>query len=73
MVDKQSFQIRSMQPKHVCGKKYKNSIVNATWITDKLIEKFKVLPNMPLDVILDEVKERWKSEGRCKYKLYVYG
>jgi hypothetical protein len=49
-------QIRSLQPKHVCGRKYKNSIVNSTWITDKLIDKFKVQPNMPMDVIQNEVK-----------------
>jgi hypothetical protein len=54
MIDEESFQIRFMQSKHVCGRKYKNSIVNATWIADKL----KVQPNMPLDVILDEVNDR---------------
>jgi hypothetical protein len=53
MIDEESFQIRFMQSKHVCGRKYKNSIVNPTWIADKL----KVQPNMPLDVILDEVND----------------
>jgi hypothetical protein len=70
MVDEESFQIRFMQPKHVCDRKYKNSIVNANWIADKLIEKFKVQPNMPLDVILDEVKDRWKVDVNtsCMYR-----
>jgi len=70
MVDEQSFQIISKQSKHVCGRKYKNSIVNATWIADKLIDKFKVQPNMPLDVILDEVKDRWKVDvsASCMYR-----
>jgi hypothetical protein len=58
MIDEKSFQIRSFQLKHVCGRKYKNSIVNSTWITDKLIDKFKVQPNIPLDVIQNEVKDK---------------
>jgi hypothetical protein len=70
-----------MQPKHVCGRKYKNSIVNATWIADKLIDKFKVQLNMPLDVILDEVKDRWKVDvntscmyrARRKARKQIYG
>lgn len=70
MVDEQSFQVISMQPKHMCGRKYKNYIVNATWIADKLVDKFKVQPNMPLDVILDEVKDRWKVDvsASCMYR-----
>jgi len=54
----------------VCGRKYKNSIVNATWIADKLIDKFKVQPNMPLEVILDDVKDRWKVDVNtsCMYR-----
>ncbi|XP_059434802.1 uncharacterized protein LOC132167790 [Corylus avellana] len=60
--DEQTFQIRSMQPKHVCGRQYKNSIVNSTWISNKLIEKFRIQLNMLLNVIQHEVKEKWKVD-----------
>ena len=69
--NEQTFQIISMQPKHVCGRQYKNSIVNAAWISNKLIEKFRVQPKMPYDVIQHEVKEKWKVESECHSKLYV--
>ncbi|XP_059441949.1 uncharacterized protein LOC132174284 [Corylus avellana] len=62
MPDEQSFQIRSTHPKHLYGRKYKNSIVNSTWIANKLIEKFRIQPNMPLNVIQHEVKEKWKVD-----------
>jgi hypothetical protein len=62
MIDEESFQIRFLQPKHVCGRKYKNSIVNLTWIADKLIDKLKVQPNILLDVIQNEVKEKLKVD-----------
>lgn len=62
MNDEDSFQIRSLQSKHVCGRKYKNSIINSTWIADKLAEKFKVQPNMPLAAIQHEVKDKWKVD-----------
>jgi hypothetical protein len=42
MPDEESFQVRSMQSKHICGQKYRNSIVNSTWIAHKLIDKFRV-------------------------------
>jgi hypothetical protein len=56
--NEQTFKIISMQPKHMCGRQYKNSIVNAAWISNKLIEKFRVQPKMPLEVIQHEVKEK---------------
>ncbi|XP_059450972.1 uncharacterized protein LOC132181751 [Corylus avellana] len=81
MEDEVSFQIRSMQPKHVCGRKYKSSIVNSTWIANQLIEKFKVQPNMPLEVIQHEVKEKWRVDvtpsimyrARRKAGKQIYG
>jgi hypothetical protein len=44
--DEKTFQIRSMQSEHLCCRKFKNSIVTSTWIADKLIDKFRVQPNM---------------------------
>lgn len=81
MEDEDSFQIRSLQPKHVCGRKYKNSIVNSTWIANKLIDKFRIQPNMPLTVLQHEVKEKWRVDvtesmmyrARRKAGKKVYG
>ena len=55
----------------MCGRQYKNSIVNATWISNKLIEKFRIQPKMPLDFIQHEVKEKWKVDVNpsCMYKV----
>jgi hypothetical protein len=39
-----------------------HSIVNLTWIANKLIDKFKIQPNMPLDVIQNEVKDKGKVD-----------
>jgi hypothetical protein len=79
--NEQTFQIISMQPKHVCGRQYKNSIVNADWISKKLIEKFRVQPKMPLEVIQYEVNEKWKVDvstscmykARAKARQKIYG
>jgi hypothetical protein len=49
--DEETFQIRSMQSEHLCCRQFKNSIVTSTWIADKLIDKFRVQPNMPLGAI----------------------
>jgi hypothetical protein len=60
--DEETFQIRSMQSEHLCCRQFKNSIVTSTWIADKLIDKFRVQPNMPLGAIQNEVKERWRVD-----------
>jgi hypothetical protein len=80
MLDEKSFKVRSVQPRHICGRKYRNTIVNSTWIAHKLIDKFRVQPNMPLDVIQNEVKDKWRVDvnpsmvyrARRKAKLKLY-
>jgi hypothetical protein len=62
MSDEQSFEARSLRPKHSCTRVYKSSIVNSRWISHKLFDKFKIQPDMPLEVIQDEVKRRWNVE-----------
>ncbi|XP_062177170.1 uncharacterized protein LOC133882086 [Alnus glutinosa] len=62
MSDEQSFEVRSLRLKHSCNRVYKSSIVNSRWISDKLFDKFKIQPDMPLKVIQDEVKRRWNIE-----------
>ena len=81
MHDEESFQVRSIQPRHICGRKYRNTIVNFTWIAHKLLDKFRVQPNMPLDVIQYEVKDKWHVDvnpsmmyrARRKAKVKFYG
>ncbi|XP_062147750.1 uncharacterized protein LOC133856711 [Alnus glutinosa] len=62
MSDEQSFEVRSLRPKQYCTRVYKSSIVNSRWISDKLFDKFKIQPDMPLEVIQDEVKRKWNVE-----------
>jgi hypothetical protein len=62
MSDEQSFEVRSLRPKHYCTRVYKSSLVNSRWISDKLFDKFKIQPDMPLEVIQDEVKRKWNVE-----------
>jgi hypothetical protein len=80
MATEASFEIRSLRPKHSCTRVYKSSIVNSRWIADKLYDKFKVQPDMPLRVIQDEVKRKWNVEvsrsqmyrGRKKAEKKIY-
>jgi hypothetical protein len=43
----------------VCGRQFRNSIVNSAWIADKLLDKFRVQLDMPLNVIQNEAKDKW--------------
>jgi hypothetical protein len=81
MATEASFEIRSLRPKHSCTRVYKSSIVDSRWIADKLYDKFKVQPDMPLRVIQDEVKRKWNVKvsrsqmyrGRKKTEKKIYG
>jgi hypothetical protein len=81
MRDEESFQVRSMQARHICGRKYRNTIVNSTWIAQKLFDKFRVQPNMPLDAIQHEVNDKWHVDvnpsmmyrARRKARVKLYG
>jgi len=42
MSDEQSFEVRSLKPKHSCTRVYKSSIVNSRWIANKLFDNFKI-------------------------------
>ena len=33
--------------------------MKSAWIVDKLIDKFRTQPNMPLKAIFGEVKDKW--------------
>jgi hypothetical protein len=56
--DDDSFEIRSLLPKHNCARRHRNSIAKSAWIANKLIDQFKAQPNMPLKAILREVKDK---------------
>jgi hypothetical protein len=65
----------------VCGRQFRSSIVKSTWIANKLIDKFRVQPDMQLHVIQNEVKERWRIDvnpsmmyrARIKANKEIYG
>jgi hypothetical protein len=71
--DQEAFEIRSIQAKHICTRQHRISAVKSPWIARKLIDKFRAQPNMPLKVILGEVKEKlgvdldnWQTnQGSC--------
>jgi len=81
MATEASFELRSVRPKHTCSRVYKSSIVNSRWISNKLYDKFKIQPDMLLQVIQDEVKRKWNVEvsrsqmyrGRKKAGKRLYG
>jgi hypothetical protein len=58
MVDEESFEIRALTPKHSSTRVYKISIVNSRWIAYKLIDKFKIQPDMSIPVVRDEMKRK---------------
>jgi len=67
--DEESFEVRSVQSVHKCRRKHSNSILKSSWIADKLIEKFRAQPNMPVKAMVETVKERWGVDVK-EHRLY---
>jgi hypothetical protein len=67
--DEESFEVRSVQSVHNCRRKHKNSILKSSWIADKLIEKFRAQPNMPVKAMVETVKERCGVDVK-EHRLY---
>ncbi|XP_035546580.1 uncharacterized protein LOC118348629 [Juglans regia] len=65
----QTFQIKSMNPRHDCSRSYKNLIVTSSWIADKMMPLFISQPNVPIKALVDEIKRKWGVEVP-KMKLY---
>jgi hypothetical protein len=42
MMSEESFEIKSLRPKHSCARVCKSSIVNSKWVANKLFDKFKI-------------------------------
>jgi hypothetical protein len=71
--DEESFEVRSFQPVHSCRRKHKNSILKSKWIANKLIDKFRAQPNMPVKAIVEEVKDMIHGKMDEQYnKLWDY-
>ena len=46
MQGERTFQIKSFQPKHACGRSYNNHLVNSTYLAHKYMDKFRNDPNI---------------------------
>lgn len=60
--DESSFILVSLRPRHSCTRRYKNHMINSTWIAEWCIDSFRNQPNMPIDVLQKEVKSRWNVD-----------
>lgn len=65
-----SSEIKSLQPKRTCKRRYKNSIVSSRWIADRPIEKFVTEPNISISALLGKVKDRWEVDAP-DWQLYA--
>jgi hypothetical protein len=58
----ETFQVRSLKPKHSCLRRYKNNIITSTWITDKLMGEFRTQPDLPIKALQEKVKDNWNVD-----------
>jgi hypothetical protein len=52
----------SLRPKHTCTRKYKNHLINSTWIAEWCMDCFKTQPNMLIEVLKKKVKTKWNAD-----------
>ncbi|KAB1203081.1 hypothetical protein CJ030_MR8G005531 [Morella rubra] len=57
-----TFEIRDIQPRHRCPRRYRLSQISFRWIAKKMIDQIKSQPNISVSAIYDEVKRKWQCE-----------
>jgi hypothetical protein len=81
LMDESTFLLVSLYPKHSCTRRYKNHMINSAWIAEWCMESFRNQPNLPIDVLMKEVKAKWNVDAhpsslyraRKKAQQKIYG
>ena len=55
-----TFQLRTFNLKHRCGKDHKNFHVSAKWLAEKYIEEFRLDPTWKIKSIVERIKKDLK-------------
>jgi hypothetical protein len=64
LVDESIYLLMSLYPKHSCTRRYKNHMINSAWIAEWCMESFRNQPNLPIDVLMKEVKAKWNVDAQ---------
>jgi hypothetical protein len=57
-VDESTFLLVSLYPKHSYFRRYKNHMINSAWMAEWCMESFRNQPNLPIDILMKEVKAK---------------
>jgi hypothetical protein len=79
--DESTFMLISLRPRHTCTRKYKNHLINSTWIAGWCMDCFRNQLNMPIEVLKKKVKTKWNVDvhrsslyrARKKAQEVIYG
>ncbi|XP_057774503.1 uncharacterized protein LOC130993584 [Salvia miltiorrhiza] len=55
------FMIKTYFPTHTCGRKSNNKLVSSKWIATKYQNVFRVQPNLPIKLLADDLRTRYKT------------
>nr|XP_027086445.1 uncharacterized protein LOC113708174 [Coffea arabica] len=68
MLDKKTFQIKSMQGKHSCGRTFDHGLANSTFLVDRYKKELAAMADMKVNTLTDKVKtdvnvniSRWQA------------
>ena len=68
MLDKKTFQIKSMQGKHSCGRTFDHGLANSTFLVDRYKKELAAMTDMKVSTLTDKVKtdvnvniSRWQA------------
>ena len=67
--DKLSFMIKTFTNRHTCTQVRSNRIATSTWLAKHLLDSFKIHPNMSIDAMRAEIKNRFGLDV-CNRRLW---
>jgi len=57
-----TFKVKTLKPKHTCGKVIENKNAKSKWVAKKILGRMTNDNDMKLDQVIDEVRTRYSTE-----------
>ena len=60
MKDEDTWIVKKLNPKHNCGRRFKNRFASSNWLRKHLVDDVRSDPNVKMSVIKDQVVNKFK-------------
>ena len=57
-----TFRVKTMCPKHTCGRAFKNKNANSRWVAKKMLDRVKCTRTVKINEVVDDIQRRYATQ-----------